>query len=178
MATLIVLKGDQTIAMGPVTISRVAPGLFAANGGGKGLAASSVLRVKADGSRTVEAVSIYDRAQAAFIPEPLDFEPATDQLFLILYGTGIRHAGNVKCTVGETTSKCCSPVPHRPGPDWIRSMCDCPASCQGVGRWMSSSQQITSAPTWFRWCFARRAVAGWSSLRGLASNSDFKLRRC
>ena len=100
MATLIVLKGDQTIAMGPVTISRVAPGLFAANGGGKGLAASSVLRVKADGSRTVEAVSIYDRAQAAFIPAPLDFEPATDQLFLILYGTGIRHAGNVKCTVG------------------------------------------------------------------------------
>ena len=100
LATLVVLRGEKSVAMGPVTISRVAPGLFAANGGGKGVAAASVLRVKADGSRSVDAVAIYDQAQAAFTAAPLDFGPATDQLFLILFGTGIRHAAKVRVAVG------------------------------------------------------------------------------
>jgi uncharacterized protein (TIGR03437 family) len=100
VATVIVLRGEKASAMGLVTINRVAPGLFAANGGGKGVAAATVLRVKADGSRSVEPVAIYDAVQNTFTVAPVDSGPATDQLFLILYGTGIRYAGLVRSTVG------------------------------------------------------------------------------
>jgi uncharacterized protein (TIGR03437 family) len=99
-ATVVVLRGEKAVAMGPVSITLVAPGLFAANGGGKGVAAASVLRVKADGFQSVEPVAIYDTAQHAFTTAPIDFGPATDQLFLILYGTGIRRAGKVSSAVG------------------------------------------------------------------------------
>ena len=34
------------------------------------------------------------------IPLPVSLAPATDQVFLILYGTGIRHAAKVTATVG------------------------------------------------------------------------------
>jgi hypothetical protein len=48
------------------------------------------VRVKKDGSQVYEPVARYDLEQKKFIPLPIDLGPETDQVYLILYGTGIR----------------------------------------------------------------------------------------
>ncbi len=88
---------------GSLMIERVAPGLFAANAGGAGVAAALVLRVKADGTQSYEQVARFDGAK--FISTPIDLGPETDQVFLLLFGTGIRnHSGlsNVTTLIGDT----------------------------------------------------------------------------
>jgi len=71
----------------PLSIAPVAPGLFTVNA--DGLAAAFILRVAADGTQTVEPVATTDDA-GRIVALPIDFGPATDRLFLQLYGTGIR----------------------------------------------------------------------------------------
>lgn len=48
------------------------------------------LRVKDDGPQSVEPVAQLDPAQNKFVSVPLDLGPATDQVYLILFETGIR----------------------------------------------------------------------------------------
>lgn len=48
------------------------------------------LRAKADGSRVYEPVYRFDSTQNRVVAVPIDLGPATDQVFLVLYGTGIR----------------------------------------------------------------------------------------
>jgi uncharacterized protein (TIGR03437 family) len=84
-------------------IERVAPGLFAANANGAGVAAAVALRVKAGGAQSFEPVARFDGTR--FVSVPLDLGPATDQIFLILFGTGFRnHNGlaNVSARVDGT----------------------------------------------------------------------------
>ncbi len=95
------------IATNAVQIARVAPGIFSANATGQGLAAAVVLRVKADGTQTYEPVGQFDPAQNRFTALPIDLGPdmgnASDQVFLILFGTGLRNRtspANVKTQVG------------------------------------------------------------------------------
>ncbi|MGH9845529.1 MAG: hypothetical protein ACREEM_43010, partial [Blastocatellia bacterium] len=66
------------------------PGLFSANASGQGLAAAVALRVKADGSQSFEPVAQFDQAQNKFVAVPIDLGPESDQVFLILFGTGLR----------------------------------------------------------------------------------------
>ena len=73
----VVLTGDRKVAMAMVDIEPVAPSLFSSPGGN--LAAAAVQRVRADGTQSIESVN-----------GPIDLGPATDQVFLILFGTGIR----------------------------------------------------------------------------------------
>ena len=72
----------------------VAPSLFAANGNGQGVAAAVALRIKADGSQSFEPVARFEPGQNRFVAAPIDLGPdlgaASDQVFLILYGTGIK----------------------------------------------------------------------------------------
>ena len=86
--TVTILKPDGATSTGPIQIDTVAPGLFSANGDGKGALAATLLRVRADGSQSSEAVAQLDGT--AFVPRPIDFGPDSDQLYLIFYGTGIR----------------------------------------------------------------------------------------
>jgi uncharacterized protein (TIGR03437 family) len=77
----------------PVTIAGVAPGLFTADGSGQGAPAAEVLTVHADGSR--------DDSRSATLP--ISLGGAGDRVYVVLYGTGIRHAAKVVCTVrGES----------------------------------------------------------------------------
>ncbi|MGH9844818.1 MAG: hypothetical protein ACREEM_39380 [Blastocatellia bacterium] len=108
-ATVTITSGDGNISTGPAAISRIAPGLFAADSSGLGAAASTLLRVKADGGRNFEPIARYDEAQKRFVFAPIDFGPDTgetsDQLFLVLFGTGLRlraSLSNVAATVGGT----------------------------------------------------------------------------
>ncbi len=89
-ATITITSGDGSISMGTAQISAAAPGLFAANSDGQGVAAAIAFRVKGDGTQSFESIAQFNVAQNKFISLPLDLGPATDQVFLFLYGTGIR----------------------------------------------------------------------------------------
>jgi uncharacterized protein (TIGR03437 family) len=64
--------------------------LFAANANGQGVAAAVALRVRANGAQTYEPVARFDAAQNRFVPTPIELGPETDQVFLVLFSTGIR----------------------------------------------------------------------------------------
>ncbi|HQR32831.1 MAG TPA: hypothetical protein PLK30_08840 [Blastocatellia bacterium] len=106
-ATVSVLLNGSAVGSGSVTIANVAPGLFTANVTGKGVLAAVVLRIKADGTQIYEPVTQYDQSQASFVATPIDFGAATDQLYLIVYGTGFRNRSSlagVSCTIGGISS--------------------------------------------------------------------------
>jgi uncharacterized protein (TIGR03437 family) len=73
-----------------LNIARVAPGLFTANANGSGVPAAFVLRIKADGAQSYEPVAQFDPAQNRFVARAIEPGAESDQLFLILFGTGIR----------------------------------------------------------------------------------------
>ncbi len=89
-ARVTVTSGDGAVSTGSVSIAPVAPGLFSANLDGQGVAVALVLRVRADGSRIYEPALQYDAGRQQFVSVPIDLGPVTDQVFLILFGTGIR----------------------------------------------------------------------------------------
>jgi uncharacterized protein (TIGR03437 family) len=91
LATLTVTNNLGTISSGSINVTRTGPGIFAANANGQGLAAAQIYRVRGDGTQGFEEITQYDPAQAKFVPIPIDLGPPTDQVFLILYGTGIRN---------------------------------------------------------------------------------------
>ncbi|MDX2033601.1 MAG: cohesin domain-containing protein [Blastocatellia bacterium] len=94
-ATVTIRSGAGAVSAGTVTIAGVAPSLFTANANGQGVAAAVLLRVKADGSQVYETVARFDAGLNRFVPVAIDPGPAGDQLFLILYGTGLRHRGSL-----------------------------------------------------------------------------------
>jgi len=89
-ATITVSNGNTAVGFGTTQIEVVAPGLFAANASGQGVAAAYALRVKAGGSQTTDPVAQFDTAQSKFVSVPIDLGPESDQVFLVLFGTGIR----------------------------------------------------------------------------------------
>lgn len=103
-----VFNGNGMTSIGRTRIERVAPGLFSANANGQGVAAAVVLRIKADGSQSYEPAAVFDQAQNRFIARPIDPGPATDQLFLILFGTGLRNRSAlaaVTATIGGANAE-------------------------------------------------------------------------
>lgn len=111
-ATVTVTSGDGIVSMGTVNIIAAAPGLFAANANGQGVAAANVLRLKADGSQSFEPVATFDSARNQFVSVPIDLGPelgnSSDQLFLILFGTGLRFRSTlsaVVCTIGGANAE-------------------------------------------------------------------------
>jgi len=90
VATISVNSGDGVVSVATARVSSVAPGLFTADASGQGVAAAVALRIKADGTQTFEPISRFDPAQGQLVAIPIDLGLETDQVFLILYGTGIR----------------------------------------------------------------------------------------
>jgi uncharacterized protein (TIGR03437 family) len=78
----------------------VAPGLFTANQNGRGVPAGQIVLVHADGSHTVQPLATA--SGNTFVATPISLQ-TTDQVFLQLYGTGIRHAGKVTATISGTS---------------------------------------------------------------------------
>ncbi len=94
LATMTIAGGAGTISTGAAQIATVAPGLFTANANGQGVAAAVALRIKADGTQSFEPVARFDAATNRFVSAPIDLGPASDQVFLILFGTGFRFANS------------------------------------------------------------------------------------
>jgi uncharacterized protein (TIGR03437 family) len=75
-----------------------------ANANGQGVAASLLLRIQADGSLSYETIAQFDVADGRFAPAAINLSPADDQLFLLLFGSGIRDVSDlsaVSCNIGE-----------------------------------------------------------------------------
>ncbi|MEK7833962.1 MAG: SBBP repeat-containing protein, partial [Acidobacteriota bacterium] len=91
-ATITVTNAQSMTVGSTVLIERTAPGLFSANSSGIEVAAAILLRVKPDGTQIFEPVAQFDSVKNKFVPLPIDFGPdagtASDQLFLLLFGSG------------------------------------------------------------------------------------------
>ncbi len=100
-ATLIITRGDAAVATGAMRIAPVAPALFTANSTGDGVATALALRIRSDGSQSYEPVALFDPAQNRFAATPIVL--GDDQVFLTLFGTGLRHRSSmaeVKAKIG------------------------------------------------------------------------------
>jgi uncharacterized protein (TIGR03437 family) len=100
--------GSAILATGVIEVAGVSPGLFSADASGRGLASANVLRIRSDGTQSYEPVARFDAAQNRFVPEPIDLGSATDQVFLVLYGTGWKYRSTlsaVNCAIGGVTSE-------------------------------------------------------------------------
>jgi uncharacterized protein (TIGR03437 family) len=94
-ALITITNNSGAIFTGSVQIVNAAPGLFTANASGQGLAAAVVLRIKADGAQVYEPVARFDSAQNRFVATPIDLSNPSDQVFLLLFGTGIRNRSSL-----------------------------------------------------------------------------------
>ena len=75
---------------------------------GQGIAATVALRVKANNAQSYESIARFDQTLNKFVSVPIDLSVATDQVFLILYGTGVRYnsgLANVAATMGGTNAQ-------------------------------------------------------------------------
>ncbi len=72
----------------------IVPGLFTVEANGRGLAAAVVLRVNAQGQQSFEPVARFDQAQNRLVAVPIDLGAASDEVYVVVFGTGFRfHSG-------------------------------------------------------------------------------------
>src|SRR5262249_33754066 len=78
-----------------VRIAPVSTGIFTANADGQGAPAAVALRIR-NGAQIYEPVAQFDNAQNKFVARPIDLGPDTDQVFLLLFATGIRNRSSLE----------------------------------------------------------------------------------
>ena len=106
-ANLTVILNGTTVGQGSLLVEQVSPGLFSANASGQGVAAAIALRVKADGTQSSENLIQFNSTTNTFEAVPLTIGDATDQLFLLAFGTGFRNRSslaNATATIGGTAA--------------------------------------------------------------------------
>jgi uncharacterized protein (TIGR03437 family) len=82
-----VKKGASEAGHGETFITRVTPGLFAANGNGHGVAFGEAIR---NGASTTEPISMP--SGGVHVHVPIDLGLPADRVVLRLFATGIRHS--------------------------------------------------------------------------------------
>ncbi len=95
-ATVTFQNQNGTIQSTTISIGSVSPGIFELNG--SGLVAALVLPVISGTQQPLQPV--YQIASGSVIPLPINLGPSTEQVYLEMYGTGIRNAKSVTVTVG------------------------------------------------------------------------------
>jgi len=101
-ATFTIQHGSSSV-WASVVVESVAPGLFSMNASGKGVGAIVGLRVDASGHETSVPIATYNANSKQYVSTPIDLGAATDQVYLSLYGTGIRGLSstlNANVTIG------------------------------------------------------------------------------
>lgn len=107
-ALLTVVEPGGRLATNIVEIQPTAPGIFSANATGKGYAAAVALRIKSNGAQVYEPVVRYDAGQNKVVGVPIDLGVASDQVYLLLFGTGLRlrsAQGTVNAKVGGANAE-------------------------------------------------------------------------
>jgi len=105
-ATCTIKRDSGSIFWTSGVIDSVAPGVFSMNSSGKGVGAITGLRVDASGQRSDVPVYRYNATAKQYVSVPIDLGAATDQIYLSIYGTGIRGLSalsGVTATVGGVT---------------------------------------------------------------------------
>lgn len=97
-ALITIVKADGTAPSAATQIAPIAPGLFAANANGQDVAAGVVLRVKPNASRIIDPIAQFDAAQNKFVAVPIDLDPPDNEIFLVLFGTGLRFPSSPAAT--------------------------------------------------------------------------------
>ena len=111
LALVVVETNGQEVARGTLRINDVAPSLFAANANGQGVAAAVALRVATDGTQTSQLVFDGTAPEGSRAALPIDLGPDGDQIFLLLFGTGLRgFTDNATATVGDVVVGVFGPV--------------------------------------------------------------------
>ena len=103
-AVVTVTNAQNTSISATVLIEKTAPGIFTANASGQEAPAAVLLRVKQDGTQIYEPVAQFNGQLNKYVPLPIDFGAESDQLFLLLFGSGWRgHSGSVIALIGGTS---------------------------------------------------------------------------
>ncbi|MFN0086410.1 MAG: hypothetical protein ACKVX9_13565, partial [Blastocatellia bacterium] len=116
------IQSGERGSTGEMSVSAVAPAIFSANGNGKDVAAAILLRIRPNGTQSFENVANCNPLLCAAIPLKLDSGPAGERHFLLLYGSGLRHAppGSLRLLLGgEVVNSAVAPVPGLAGLDQI-----------------------------------------------------------
>lgn len=106
--TLTVTSGDGKLSAATIQIASVSPGLFTADASGNSFAAGYLLRVKTNGEQIVEPIARWDSTQNKVVGVPIDLSVATEQVYLVAFGTGFRWRSSltaVGATVGGTSTQ-------------------------------------------------------------------------
>ncbi len=101
-ASVTVQSAGVTRAVGQLQVEPVAPGVFTQNMDGKGAPAAIVVRYASDGSTHTELAFDCTAGAGKCVPAPINPGSAGDQVYLLLFGTGIRHSSlnQVSVTIG------------------------------------------------------------------------------
>ena len=109
--TLTVRRASGGGASAPINVIAVTPGIFTTNASGSGVPAANVLRF-VDGAFT-EIFHAADLSVFPFQPKPIDLGPENHQVFLSLFGTGMRNAapGSAEVTIDGLPMPAFGPAP-------------------------------------------------------------------
>jgi uncharacterized protein (TIGR03437 family) len=88
--TIVVTLEGNVVANGSSTIGTPVPALFSANADGRGVAAAQILRRSAQGDTIEFVFTLAPIGQRT--PTPINLGPPSDEVFLVLFGTGLRNA--------------------------------------------------------------------------------------
>lgn len=88
-ATVTVTSSGQATASGNVTIDAVAPGLFTANGDGRGAVAARAITITPNGTQITRPMALCGTTPGSCVPAPIDLGPGGTEVMLVLFGTGI-----------------------------------------------------------------------------------------
>jgi uncharacterized protein (TIGR03437 family) len=93
-------NGSGSTLLGTSIVQNVAPSLFSADASGTGVAAAVALGVSGNQQTVIPAFQCSGPTCSAL---PIDLS-AADSVYLILYGTGVRHHANpVVCSINGTS---------------------------------------------------------------------------
>jgi uncharacterized protein (TIGR03437 family) len=111
-ATVTVAASGGTTSSAAAVVAAIDPGLFLF--GGTDLVAAYVQRVNADGSQTVDNVYTLN-SSGGIVAAPIDLSPASSQVYLVLYGTGLRGHSSASNSVTITAGGVALPAPTYAG---------------------------------------------------------------
>lgn len=129
-ATVMFQNQNGTTQSATISIGSVSPGIFGLNG--SGLVAAWVLPVISGTQQPL--LPVYQIVSGSVIPLPVNLGPSTEQVYLEMYGTGIRNAKSVTATVGSLSVPVlyAGPAPGYAGEDQV-NIGPMPPSLAGKG---------------------------------------------
>jgi uncharacterized protein (TIGR03437 family) len=113
LAQVAVSRTDTVTSRGTVQVASTAPGLFAANANGQGVAAATALRLNANGTTSVVPVFQCGSTPPGCVPNAIGLD--NGPVYLSLYGTGLRGVQSrqeVTLTIGGVPAEVLFAGPH------------------------------------------------------------------